>query len=454
MPSVYPFFRKPFMDWRNRLGLYASYFFGMAGIGFTLPYLPLFLSRHGLSDRTIGVISTLAAVAGLAQFGVGVWSDRIGRRKPFLVISLGVLAASTFLLRVAPDNVLVLGLLVLLFAENGVCRAIVESLSGAEAVALARPSEVGAALGALRFWKPVGIVAVALLGGWMSGRFGLDAILGPLAFIQALAFVSALLIHEPSHRSHHSEKPRGEALPSTEKDLKGSAQGAIPVKPSRASIWQGIVSDRALCLFILAMVLFHTANAPAGVYLGLFLTRTLHAPERLLSLAFVVSMVTWMATVFPAGKLADRVGRRPLILAAWGAMTLRMGLLAIARSPSQVVAIQILDGLGNGLFAVLAGAWVTDRLSTNGASRAGEAQAIVGTSLVFGSAIGPALSALLVDPLGYRSTFAILGALGLAATAIIALALPETLRRTPEASVSAAAGLATAALAPSESSTR
>ncbi len=29
------------MDRRNKLGLYGAYFCGMAGIGFTLPYLPL-----------------------------------------------------------------------------------------------------------------------------------------------------------------------------------------------------------------------------------------------------------------------------------------------------------------------------------------------------------------------------------------------------------------------------
>jgi hypothetical protein len=29
------------MDRRNRIGVYGAYFVGMAGIGFTLPYLPL-----------------------------------------------------------------------------------------------------------------------------------------------------------------------------------------------------------------------------------------------------------------------------------------------------------------------------------------------------------------------------------------------------------------------------
>ena len=35
------------MDWRNRIGLYGSYFLGMAAIGFTLPYLPLYLGEKG-----------------------------------------------------------------------------------------------------------------------------------------------------------------------------------------------------------------------------------------------------------------------------------------------------------------------------------------------------------------------------------------------------------------------
>ena len=188
------------MDWRNRIGLYGSYFLGMAAIGFTLPYLPLYLGEKGLSDRAIGIVSTLAALSALAQFPVGLWSDRIGWRKPFLVVALAVAALATVLLRGA-HGVVWLGFLVILFAENGICRAVVESLSGAEAAALAPKGGVGAALGALRFWKPIGIVLVALLGSWMSERYGVGAILLPLAVVQGLAVVAALLIHETAGRS-------------------------------------------------------------------------------------------------------------------------------------------------------------------------------------------------------------------------------------------------------------
>src|ERR1700753_339052 len=101
------------MNWRNRIGLYGSYFLGMAAIGFTLPYLPLYLGEKGLSDRAIGIISTLAALSALAQFPVGLWSDRIGWRKPFLVVALAAAAVATVLLREA-HRLLGIGFLVVL----------------------------------------------------------------------------------------------------------------------------------------------------------------------------------------------------------------------------------------------------------------------------------------------------------------------------------------------------
>lgn len=405
------------MNMRNRIGLYGSYFLGMAAIGFTLPYLPLYLGEKGLSDRAIGLVSTLAALSALAQFPVGLWSDRIGWRKPFLVVALTVTALSTVLIRGA-HGVVWLGVLVVLFAENGIGRAVVESLSGAEAAALAPTGGVGAALGALRFWKPIGIVLVALMGSWMAERYGVGAILAPLAVVQGLAVAAALLIHEPSQGPW-------------ERDGHANNQRRVRLRVSDgnpANAW--FPKDTGLWTFVAAMVLFHAANAPGGVYLGLFLKRDLHAPERMLAYAFVVSMVAWMLIVWPAGWLADRWGRKPLLVAGWAIMTVRLGLVSVVQDPRLVVANQMLDGLGNGLFAVLAAAWVTDRLADP--RRSGEAQVIVGSCLVLGSALGPAAAGFLVGPLGYRGLFAALAGVGAVATAIVVLFVPETLTRHDE----------------------
>ncbi len=310
------------------------------------------------------------------------------------------MAVATFLLPRA-EGTIALGLLVILFAENGLGRAVVESLSGAEATALADPDRVGAELGSLRFWKPLGIILVAILGMVISKRFGVASILGPIAVFQAMALGFAWLIHED--KTH--ERPSAEVR-------KDDAPGAASLR------------DPGLWAFVAAMVLYHAANAPGGVYLGLFLKRTLGAPEWMLGLAFVVSMVAWMLVVWPAGWLADRIGRKPLLIAGWTIMAIRLAIVGAAPGPWVIVANQALDGLSNGIFAVIAAAWVTDRLGDP--RRSGEAQAIVGCSLVFGSALGPFASGFLVGPLGYRATFGVLAGVGVVGLAILAILVPET----------------------------
>ncbi len=395
------------MDLRNRIGLYGSYFFGMAAIGFTLPYLPPYLAEKGLSPRAIGLVSSLAALAGVVQFPVGMWSDRIRWRKPFLIAALAAVAVSTWLLPSA-SGVIWVSLLVVFFAENGVGRAVVESLAGAEATSLAGPAGVGAALGALRFWKPIGIVIVALIGSYMAEHGGIGTIFLPLSIAQGLALACAFLIHEEEEEPARPDESR-----------------EAPAAPKTA-----LLHDAGLLAFIGCMILYHAANAPGGVYLSLFLKETLHAPGRMPAYAFAVSMVAWMLVVWPAGKLADTVGRKPILVAGWVIMALRLAFVALARNPTQVVINQALDGLGNGIFAVIAAAWVTDRLGDP--RRSGEAQAIVGCSLVFGSAVGPFVTGFLVEPLGYRNLFWCLAATGAVATAILVLLVPETLKRHDE----------------------
>ena len=148
------------------------------------------------------------------------------------------------------------------------------------------------------------------------------------------------------------------------------------------------------------------------------------ATHAVMSYAFVVSMIAWMILVRPAGILADRIGRKPIMVAAWLMMTSRLLLVAFAQETWQVLVFQVLDGAANGLFSVIAGAWVMDRLADR--RRAAEAQVIVGTSLVLGSALGPLLAGLIVEALGYRMLFIALAGVGLAATVLVLRLVPES----------------------------
>ena len=151
----------------------------------------------------------------------------------------------------------------------------------------------------------------------MSERYGVGAILVPLAVAQGLAVGAALLIHEPGRPVARTVSERASAC-AIRRELAATSRRR-PWLPRDAGLWA----------FIVAMILFHAANAPGGVYLGLFLKRDLHAPDRMLAYAFVVSMVAWMLVVWPGGRLADRWGRKPLLIAGWTIMALRLALVAL-----------------------------------------------------------------------------------------------------------------------------
>ena len=82
--------------------------------------------------------------------------------------------------------------------------------------------------------------------------------------------------------------PRGKHA--LDRNLDDEFGGPRPEKPRGGRL----PKDAGLWAFVAAMVLYHAANAPGGVYLGLYLKRDLHAPERMLAYAFAVSMVAWL----------------------------------------------------------------------------------------------------------------------------------------------------------------
>jgi predicted MFS family arabinose efflux permease len=53
---------------------------------------------------------------------------------------------------------------------------------------------------------------------------------------------------------------------------------------------------------------------------------------------------------------------------------------------------------------------------------------LVGTALVAGSSLGPMLAGLVVAAMGYRGMFVLLAGIGVAATAIVARFIPETMQ--------------------------
>ncbi|HYN70304.1 MAG TPA: MFS transporter, partial [Candidatus Eisenbacteria bacterium] len=133
--------------------------------------------------------------------------------------------------------------------------------------------------------------------------------------------------------------------------------------------------------------------------------------------------ITSLLTRPIAGRLADRRGRRVVLLAgAIVAVAASFGHL-VAADLATLIAMRLLLGVGEALFFVAGMAAATDLAPEE---RRGEAISLFSLSLYLGVAIGPVLGELLLRPLGYSAVWLVAGGIAVLA-AVISVFAPETL---------------------------
>jgi MFS family permease len=133
-----------------------------------------------------------------------------------------------------------------------------------------------------------------------------------------------------------------------------------------------------------------------------------------------------------AGRLADRRGRRPmLVLGSVIAVAATFGHL-LATSLAVLVVMRLVLGVGEALFFVAALAAATDLAPED---RRGEAISYASLAIYLGAAIGPLLGEAAFGALGFPGVWALAGAIAVAAIGLSLLA-PETLSASARASMS------------------
>jgi MFS transporter, DHA1 family, multidrug resistance protein len=120
------------------------------------------------------------------------------------------------------------------------------------------------------------------------------------------------------------------------------------------------------------------------------------------------------------GVVADRRGRKPMVLRAMFASTVTVGLCALVTAPWQLFTLRLLEGAFAGTVAAS-----TALVATSAPKRElGYALGIVQTSVFVGASVGPFLGGLMAHWFGYRITFLIAAAC-LALAGIIVLTQVE-----------------------------
>jgi MFS family permease len=191
-----------------------------------------------------------------------------------------------------------------------------------------------------------------------------------------------------------------------------------------------VLADRRLLIFCGCAMLFTFANSPMLMLMSGTMTAKVGNPSLLVAACIVLPQIIVALTSPAVGRLAERRGRRIVLIIGFCMLPLRGLIFAVSTNPTLVVAVQALDGVGGACFGIMVPLIVSDVAARTGHFNL--SLGFVGFAIGIGATVSTPAAGWLADHFGMRPAFFFLAAVGLAAVVLVTAAMPET-RPTPEA---------------------
>ncbi len=181
--------------------------------------------------------------------------------------------------------------------------------------------------------------------------------------------------------------------------------------------------------FALTLLLsFLTAIGPLSMDMYLpslpAIGQALHASTMQVQLTMSTYLIGFAAAQIVYGPISDRLGRKPVLLAALVLYCIGAVLCAVAPTIEMLAAMRFVQALGGAGAIVLARAVVRDVYS---GAQAGRELSIMGSITAFAPIVAPVIGGVLQISLGWQATFVLLLIFAVIAGLAAARLLPETL---------------------------
>jgi MFS family permease len=143
-----------------------------------------------------------------------------------------------------------------------------------------------------------------------------------------------------------------------------------------------------------------------------------------MSACIVAAQIVMVPMAMLVGARADRWGHKRFFLAALLILPIRGALYTFSDDRAWLVGVQLLDGIGAGIFGAIFPVIVADLMRNTG--RFNVAQGAVITAQSIGAAPSTTLAGLVVVKAGYSAAFLTLGAVAAIGSIVCWFRLPET----------------------------
>ncbi len=386
------------------------------------PYLAIYLvsvrgPTHGWNAATAGLVMTIAGIAGLlATTPAGALIDKVTAKRGVLVIAAIVVTLASISLPFVGGFAAVAATQSLAAVAAAVFAPGIAAIS----LGIVGPRAFTRRIGRNEAFNHAGNAVAAALAGVLAWKFGPVVVFWLMGGLAAMS-IAAILSVDGGAIDHAVAR----GCPAGEEEQKE------PDAPE--SLRQVLTGTPALGVFALACFLFHLANAAMLPSVGQLLAREVGSGQAtsLTAACIVGAQLVMVPVAVLVGRHADRWGHRPILLVGLAVLALRGVMYPLSDAPGWLLFVQLLDGIGAGIFGALLPVVVAAIM--RGTGRFNVAQGAVATVQGLGGALSTTLAGAVIVWGGYSAAFVTLAVIAAAGFALVAWRMPETAERQPAA---------------------
>lgn len=371
------------------------------------PYLSIYLLlTHHWDQASIGFVMGVGGIAAIAaQTPVGALVDRTTAKRALIVAGAVVVTVGALAMPLFPGFYSIS----VLQAVTGIAGSVFAPALAAITLGVVGPRFFARRIGRNESFNHAGNATAAAATGGLAYFFGPVVVFWVLAAMAVLSIVATVRI--PRDAIDH-DVARG----------MDHAPGEPRHQPSR---FAALLHNRRLLIFTAAMVTFHFANAAMLPLVGQVLAlHHKHVGTALMASCIAGAQVGMVPVAYLAGSKADSWGRKPIFLAGFAVLTARGFLYTLSDNPYWLVGVQLLDGVGAGIFGALFPLVIQD--VTHGTGRFNVSLGAATAAWGAGAALSNFVAGCIVLAAGYDAAFMSLGMVAGTGFGLYLIAMPET----------------------------